>query len=242
MRDIKTILLKQVRRLTHAGIGACALLWTAQAHADGMVPDTSVVIVNEANGEVAVSVTNTDSSLALLHVTLEDIPEDTEPLVFVTPPLARVEASRTQLVRFILQSEKPLLTQRLKRVIFEGIPQGKAPAEAGQARVGVTVRQNLPVILHPKGLAPNRTPWTDLQWSLKDGQLTVRNDTPYVVRLGQEVQLLPAAVNAMLPKTYVLPGEHISIKVPEGAATQVRFQPATVYGFAVPHYEAPIQS
>jgi len=230
------------RHLFHSGFCAFALLLTAHAQADGMVPNTSVVIVNEADGEASVSVTNTDANLALMHVTLEDIAEDSESLVFVTPPLARVEAGKTQLVRFILQSEKPLLTQRLKRVIFEGIPQGKAPAEAGQARVGVTVRQNLPVILHPKGLAPNRTPWTDLQWSLKDGQLTVRNDTPYVVRLGQEVQLLPAASNAMLPKTYVLPGEHISIKVPEGAATQVRFQPATVYGFAVPHYEAPIQS
>ena len=230
------------RHLFHSGIGAFALLLTAHAQADGMVPNTSVVIVNEADGEASVSVTNTDANLALMHVTLEDIAEDSESLVFVTPPLARVEAGKTQLVRFILQTDKPLLTQRLKRVIFEGIPQGKAPAEAGQARVGVTVRQNLPVILHPKGLAPNRTPWTDLKWSLKDGQLTVRNDTPYVVRLGQEVQLLPAAGNAMLPKTYVLPGEHISIKVPEGAATQVRFQPATVYGFAVPHYEAPIQS
>lgn len=237
-----TMFSKVTRHLFHSGLGAFALLLTAHAQADGMVPNTSVVIVNEADGEASVSVTNTDANLALMHVTLEDIAEDSESLVFVTPPLARVETGKTQLVRFILQSEKPLLTQRLKRVIFEGIPQGKAPAEAGQARVGVTVRQNLPVILHPKGLAPNRTPWTDLQWSLKDGQLTVRNDTPYVVRLGQEVQLLPAASNAMLPKTYVLPGEHISIKVPEGAATQVRFQPATVYGFAVPHYEAPIQS
>ncbi|CAI8872191.1 putative fimbrial chaperone YhcA [Pseudomonas sp. IT-P171] len=237
-----TMFSKVTRHLFHSGLGAFALLLTAHAQADGMVPNTSVVIVNEADGEASVSVTNTDANLALMHVTLEDIAEDSESLVFVTPPLARVEAGKTQLVRFILQSEKPLLTQRLKRVIFEGIPQGKAPAEAGQARVGVTVRQNLPVILHPKGLAPNRTPWTDLQWSLKDGQLTVRNDTPYVVRLGQEVQLLPAASNAMLPKTYVLPGEHISIKVPEGAATQVRFQPATVYGFAVPHYEALIQS
>ncbi|WGK89591.1 fimbria/pilus chaperone family protein [Pseudomonas migulae] len=237
-----TMLSRVTRHLFHSSLGAFALLLSAQAQADGMVPNTSVVIVNEADGEASVSVTNTDANLALMHVTLEDIAEDSESLVFVTPPLARVEAGKTQLVRFILQSEKPLLTQRLKRVIFEGIPQGKAPAEAGQARVGVTVRQNLPVILHPKGLAPNRTPWTDLQWSLKDGQLTVRNDTPYVVRLGQEVQLLPAAVNAMLPKTYVLPGEHISIKVPEGAATQVRFQPATVYGFAVPHYEAPIRS
>jgi len=223
-------------------LGTLALLLCGRVLADGMVPDTSVVIINEADGEASVSVTNTDAKTALMHVTIEDIAEDKESLLFVTPPLARVDASKTQLVRFILQTEKPLLTQRLKRVIFEGIPEGKSEVEPGHARVGVTVRQNLPVILHPKGLAPNRTPWTDLQWSLKDGQLTVRNDTPYVVRLGQELHLLPSAINAMLPKTYVLPGEQISVKVPEGAATQVRFQPATVYGFAVPHYEAPIKS
>ncbi|TVT81289.1 fimbria/pilus chaperone family protein [Pseudomonas sp. H3(2019)] len=228
--------------LIHTGIGAFALLLASQVQADGMIPNTSVVIVHEADGEASVSVTNSDTSLALLHVSIEDIPEDSESLVFVTPPLARVEASKTQLVRFILQSEKPLLTQRLKRVIFEGIPQGKPAAEAGHARVGVTVRQNLPLILHPKGLAPNRTPWTDLQWSLRNGQLTVRNDTPYVVRLAQEVQLLPSAGQAMLPRTYVLPGEHISVSVPEGEATHLRFQPATVYGFAVPHYDAPIKS
>ena len=237
MRDIKTMLLKQVRRLTCAGISVCTLLWITQVQADGMVPNTSVVIVNETNGETAVSVTNTDASLALLHVTIEDIPEDTEPLVFVTPPLARVEASKSQLVRFILQTEKPLLTQRLKRVIFEGIPQDKSAPEAGHARVGVTVRQNLPIILHPAGLAPNRTPWTDLKWSLQDGQLSVRNETPYVVRLAQEVQLLPSGSGAMLPRTYVLPGDHISVPAPVKAATQVRIQPATVYGFAVPPYE-----
>jgi P pilus assembly chaperone PapD len=223
-------------------LGTLALLLCGRVLADGMVPDTSVVIINEADGEASVSVTNTDAKTALMHVTIEDIAEDKESLVFVTPPLARVDATKTQLVRFILQTDKPLLTQRLKRVIFEGIPESKSEVEPGHARVGVTVRQNLPVILHPKGLAPNRTPWTDLQWSLKDGQLTVRNDTPYVVRLGQELHLLPSAINAMLPKTYVLPGEQISVKVPEGAATQVRFQPATVYGFAVPHYEAPIKS
>jgi P pilus assembly chaperone PapD len=226
----------------NSSIGVLALLLSVQAQADGMVPSTSVVIVNEAEGEVSVTVTNTDASLALLHVTIENIAEDIEPLVFVTPPLARVEASKTQLVRFILQSEKPLLTQRLKRVIFEGIAQDKPAVEAGHARVGVTVRQNLPLILHPKGLAPNRTPWTDLQWLLQDGQLTVRNDTPYVVRLSQQVTLLPSANNILLPKTYVLPGEHISVAVPESTATQVRFQPATVYGFSVPHHEAPIKS
>lgn len=236
-----TMFIVNLRRLLCAVLGASPLLLVTPVQADGMVPNTSVVIVNEADGEASISVTNTDNSVALLHVTLENTPEDTESLLFVTPPLARVEASQTQLVRFILQTGKPLQTQRLKRVIFEGIPQGKAATEPGHAHVGVTVRQNLPVILHPKGLAPNRTPWTGLQWSLEDGQLSVRNDTPYVVRLGQEVQLLPSAVTAMLPKSYVLPGEHIRIPAPERAATHVRFQPATVYGFAVPHYEADIK-
>jgi P pilus assembly chaperone PapD len=108
--------------------------------------------------------------------------------------------------------------------------------------VGVTVRQNLPLILHPKGLAPNRTPWTDLKWSLQDGQLTVRNDTPYVVRLAQELKMLPSMSGALLPRTYVLPGESLSVPTTVKTATQVRFQPATVYGFAVPHYEAPVES
>lgn len=208
--------------------------------ADGMVPDTSVVIVNEADGEASVSVTNTDSKLALLHVTLEDIPEDPAPLLFVTPPLTRVEPSKSQLIRFILQSPEPLVTQRLKRVIFEGMPQGRSTAQAGHARVGVTVRQNLPVILHPKGLAPNRTPWTGLAWSLKNNQLSVHNPSPYVVRLAQELRLLPGNGSALLPRTYVLPGETLSVAASQATATTVQLQPATVYGFAVAPYEAPV--
>ena len=208
--------------------------------ADGMVPDTSVVIVNEADGEASVSVTNTDAKLALLHVTLEDIPEDTAPLLFVTPPLTRVEPAKSQLIRFILQSPTPLTTQRLKRVIFEGMPQGRAAGQAGHARVGVTVRQNLPVILHPKGLAPNRTPWTGLVWSLKNQQLSVNNPTPYVVRLAQELTLLPGKGSALLPRTYVLPGETLSVAASQAQASTVQMQPATVYGFAVAPYVAPI--
>ena len=82
---------------------ALAVFGATVARADGMVPDTSVVIVNEADGEATVSVTNTDNKMALLHVTLENIPEDSDTLLFVTPPLTRVEASKSQLVRFILQ-------------------------------------------------------------------------------------------------------------------------------------------
>lgn len=222
---------------------AATLATTTAAQASGMLPETSVVIVNEADGEATIKVTNSDAKTALLHVNLENIPEDTQPLLLVTPPVARVDAGKSQLVRFILRTEGgPLTTQRLKRVTFEGIPQNDA-AQKGTARIGVGVRQNLPVIIHPKGLAPNREPWTGLKWSQADGKLTVRNDTAYVVRLAQQVNLLPMQATAQLPRTYVLPGEHLTVEVPAAAANaqSVRLYPATVYGFAVDAFDSPLQ-
>jgi P pilus assembly chaperone PapD len=211
------------------------------ALADGMVPETSVIIVYEDKGEAAVNVRNSDARPSLLHVTLQDIAEDAEPLLFVTPPVSRVEPGASQLVRFILRNAEPLKTQRLKRVLFEGLPP-KNKLAPGHATVAVNIRQNLPVILHPKGLAANREPWKGLSWSIVDGELVVANDTPYVVRMGQEVQLLPSMASVRMPAAYLLPGAMHVIAVPESArsATSVRLYPATVYGFAVDAFDAPL--
>lgn len=216
-------------------------LSVAPAFADGMLPETSVVIVYEEKGEAAVNVRNSDARPSLLHVTLQDIPEDAEPLLFVTPPVSRVEPGENQLVRFILRNAGPLRTQRLKRVVFEGIPP-KNKLEPGRAVVAVNIRQNLPVIVHPKGLPLNREPWKGLTWTIANGELTVRNDTPYVVRMGQEVHLLPMMTPAKMPAAYLLPGAIHSLPIPEASrfATSVRLYPATVYGFAVDAYDAPV--
>ncbi|MFF7108199.1 fimbria/pilus chaperone family protein [Pseudomonas sichuanensis] len=225
--------------------GLLVLSASSLAWADGMIPETSVVIVNEADGEASIKVRNSDNATALLHVTLQDVPEDTEPLLFLSQPVWRVESGKEQLVRFILRGEKPLATQRLKRVIFEGIPQSPEAKAQGLAKVGVSVRQNLPVIIHPKGLAPNRAPWTELQWRLADGKLSVHNGSPYVVRLAQELKLLPSGQAARLPRSYVLPGDTLEIAFDgglQGAPDKVRSYPATVYGFAVDAHEAPLQA
>lgn len=212
------------------------------AQAEGMIPETSVVIVNEADGEAAIKITNSDPHVALLHVTLQNIPEDPESLLFVTPQLTRVAAGKQQLIRFVLMKKSPLKVQRLKRVIFEGIP----PARSKEgAQIGLGIRQNLPVIIHPRGLARNPAPWTGLTWSIRDGSLQVRNETPYVVRLAQAVHLLPAQTALTLPRSYVLPGDHLVVPLPSGAgaaSTAVRLHPATVYGYAVEAYDAPLSA
>ncbi|MBK5440493.1 fimbria/pilus periplasmic chaperone [Pseudomonas sp. TH32] len=223
------------------------LLWCANLSfllggyvmADGMEPETSVVILYEENGEATINVKNTDAGPALLHSVIQNLPEDPEPLLIVTPPIARVEPGETQLVRFISTLKEPLKTQRLKRVTFEGIPQARAE---GRATIGITIRQDLPLILHPQGLPRHQEPWKLLKWTLRGSRLTVHNDSAYVVRMGLEVHLLPSRSPAILPRTYILPGEVLSTRVEEEVArvSGIEIQPATVYGYSATAYEASV--
>jgi len=209
------------------------VFWSA-ARADGMQPETTVVILYEEEGEASIQIKNTDGGPALLHSAVESIPEDLEALVVITPPVIRVDAGESQLVRFLSANGEPLKTQRLKRV-----PQRKT---GPGATVGVTLRQNLPLILHPKGLARHPAPWKELTWHLEKSRLVVRNDSPYVVRLSPELELNPHKVSVMLGRDYVLPGEALAVEIDatQPAATSVTLQPATVYGFAVARHEAPL--
>ncbi|WP_256673946.1 fimbria/pilus chaperone family protein [Pseudomonas fluorescens] len=211
--------------------------------AAGMVPETSVVLINVGEGEGTINVTNTDSKTALLYTSLENLPEDQESFIVVTPPVARVEAGEKQLVRFIVQSEKPITTQRLKRVAFEGIPQSDPTTKA---KIGVTVRQDLPVLISPADLPAKTDPWTLLEWSLNGRNLTVKNDSRYVVRLNQGFSVMPANLKLSLPGTYILPGQTQQFELPAGSSVgadaKVRIYPVTTYGFATQPFDAPLKT
>lgn len=217
------------------------MLPVTHIYAAGMIPETSVVVVNEADGEASINLKNSDNRPALLYSQILSIEGDDESLIILTPPVARVEAGETQAIRFLLQTPKPLNVQRLRRVTFEGIlPKDKS---AGM-RVTMNVRQNLPVIIHPKGLAKDNEPWRRLKWSVKNGKLQVVNPDAYVVRLDQAVALLPSNTQLQLPRPHLLPGEIINLDLPAPAlagSTSVTISPATVYGYAVDHYTAPIE-
>lgn len=219
-------------------VTACvSVFFSTPVFSDGMQPETTVVVLNEADGEVSINVTNTDKFPALLHSVIEDVPEDLEPLIVVTPPVTRVDAGERQMVRFLSIAKEPLKTQRLKRVSFEGIPQVQP---GSGATIGISLRQNIPLILHPKGLPRHDAPWELLTWHVQGQTLTVRNDSSYVVRLASDVRLNPKKVKASLPRPYILPGETLSVdlKKPVPGNTSVTLEPATVYGFAVDSYDA----
>ncbi|WP_269216556.1 MULTISPECIES: fimbria/pilus chaperone family protein [Pseudomonas] len=211
----------------------------APAMAAGMQPETTVVIFYEEHGQASINLTNTDAGPTLLHSKVEHIPEDPDLSVIVTQPVVRVDAGETQLIRLVGAFKEPLKTQRYKRVTFEGIPQKKPE---GGATVGINIRHNLPLIIHPKGLPRHSAPWELLKWTVEGERLAVQNDSPYVVRLSERVHLSPANTSVSLPRTYVLPGETLTaeLKEPAAAVTSVTIQPATLYGFAIGNFDAPV--
>lgn len=221
-----------------AGIAALALLsisllaaGTAQA---SLQLQSSVIVVDAGEGEGVISLKNRSESPVLLHSVVVDIPEDSEPLLLVTPPITRIDPGDTQMVRFILKegSERPV--ERLRRATFEGIPQ------AAPGVVSIAVRQNIPVIIRPKGLKPNTQPWTLLQWKRTATGLSVTNGGAYVVRMSPDLNIGDGSTSVSLPRTYILPGETLTVPAaaPLGEASQLSFRPASLNGYLLEPVQA----
>ncbi|MBI0278586.1 fimbria/pilus periplasmic chaperone (plasmid) [Hafnia alvei] len=213
-------------------VPAILLALSLPAHATGMVPETSVLLVDAAKGQATMNVKNTDAGPLLLYTNVVDVLDEKEPgRLLVTQPVVRVEAGQTQMVRFIYTATNPSQVEKLKRVSFEGIP----PKDKNKNVLTVSIRQDLPVIIHPSNLADNPTPWKGLVWTKSGNTITVSNPSKYIVRLSQQVVLLPSNVPGDIGKTYLLPGQvvSVSIKNPEkiSTLTQVKIFPATRYGY-----------
>ncbi|MBP2170536.1 P pilus assembly chaperone PapD [Erwinia toletana] len=204
-----------------------------------MQPETSLLLINAAEQGGVINVKNTDNYPALLYTRVRNLPdEEAGVTLLVTQPVMRVEAGHTQQVRFILKTVAPVVQQHLMRVTFEGIP----PKTPGSHKVGITIRQDLPVLIHPAALPEVQDTWTRLQWRWDNARLQVHNPSPYVVRLASQVMTLPSRAQADLGKSYILPGQTLTMEMnkPSAADRQVRIAPVSRYGVAMPEYVAPL--
>jgi len=224
-------------------LGALLVSAGLTAQAAGMLPESTVVLINEADGEASMVLTNTDDRPSLLYSKIEAVEDDANPPVILTPPVTRVDPSKKQTVRFMLTNTEPLTVERYARVTFDGIPERK---NDGKNVVTLSVRQNLPIVIHPKSLAEDKEPWKRLKWSANGDMITVVNDSPYVVRMDQRVMLQPGDVEGSLAKAYLVPGGKAEVKLDagkNGSAVQhdfksVQITPFTAYGYASTPYQA----
>ena len=99
-------------------ICAC-LLASFNGMAAGMVPDTSLLIVNEDKQGASMDVKTRMLKHSCCTPKLLISPDDPKPGLFATQPVVRVDAGKTQRVRFVLKSSaEPLKVEHFKRVIL----------------------------------------------------------------------------------------------------------------------------
>ena len=209
--------------------------------AAGMVPETTLLMIDEASHGGVMNVKNTDIIPTLLYTSIVDSEDDVGVKLTVTQPLVRLEPGQEQQVRFILETDKPLTVEHYKRVIFEGIPPKTSDKNV---KVGINIRQSLPVLIHPETLPVVTDAWTLLSWSVAGKEVQVKNSSPYVVRFNTNVTLLPSRTEGVLNKTFILPGETMKVQMdkPAGSADNaVEFSPASRYGIEVENYTAPLK-
>ncbi|MFI8416703.1 fimbria/pilus chaperone family protein [Serratia sp. NPDC078593] len=208
-------------------------IFSTQLRASGVLPESSAVIIDEAQKGGSINVKNTENVPVLLFTKLVELPDDPAPRLIVTQPVARLEPGQSQRVRFVLNTDTPLQNEHIKRVYFEGVTE----RTTDNSQVSVSVRQDLPVIIVPKGLAAKRDMWRDLKWSVSANNLKVANTGRHVVRLTPQVKLQPSGIPLSLSKSYLLPGETLSVAIPVRARLsgqqRVEFSPVTRYGFGV---------
>lgn len=213
------------------------IIKSAAALATGMVPESSLMIIEEQDKGGSINIKNTDPHPSLLYTNVVDIPGDKGTHLTVTQPVTRVEAGQTQKLRFILATDAPLKTEHLKRVTFEGIP---PKTKSDHSRVSINIRQDIPVLIHPSNLPVVKDAWTLLKWSATGNTVTVKNDSPYVVRMAENLVAQPSGAQMKIKQTYILPGQTLTAQAKSSLAgdSQLKFFPASRYGIDVPSYTA----
>ncbi|ASV54452.1 fimbrial protein [Lelliottia jeotgali] len=214
------------------------LIISGNTYASGMKLETSVVVVNTDEGEGVMTLKNTDPTPVLLYSSVENLPGDHEESLIVTPPVVRVNPDDSQTVRFMLKTP-PTKVEQFKRAIFEGIPASDKTAD----KLQITLRQNVPLIIHPAGLKENLEPWKLLKWEQNGpDSLKVTNTGAYVVRMSPTVNVLPQSIKGSLPRSYLLPGDIAIVNLVGKASDvqKVQITPANLYGYFVDPYEADV--
>jgi chaperone protein EcpD len=243
--SFSTAALARLWRWGVAAVVGSLALGAAQAN---MIVDTTRVIYPEARREVSFRVTNTAKDRpGFVQMWLDDgnanvAPEDATSPFNLTPPIARLGADGSQVVRLVYTGE-PLPADRESVFYFNMLEVPQKSAE--ENKISFAVRTRIKVFFRPKALrADPMTLMNKVSWQLvKDGGNWVAvgtNPTPFhmsffAVLLGQSGKFGGPIDGGMIPpmgKSSIVLGEVDKIPDPTKAFNQIKVDFVNDYGGA----------
>ena len=188
--------------------------------------ETMTVILDSEEPRKIFNVKNTGSEPILLSTKVSDLDKQHEIAknIIITPPITRIEPDQSQNINFILKDGIKFDDEQILKASFQGI---------GVAKVNSTkmpIRQDIAMLIIPKGLTIEREPWKNLEVKQGNNQLILKNNGKQVIRMAPAFSSLPSNNGYSIGQFYIRPQEEIKVDVKE-KLTEIKISPLSRYGF-----------
>lgn len=188
--------------------------------------ETMTVILDSEEPRKIFNVKNTGSEPILLSTKVSDLDNQHEIAknIIITPPITRIEPDQSQNINFILKDGIKFDDEQILKASFQGI---------GVAKVNSTkmpIRQDIAMLIIPKGLTIEREPWKNLEVKQVNNQLILKNNGKQVIRMAPAFSSLPSNNGYSIGQFYIRPQEEIKVDVKE-KLTEIKISPLSRYGF-----------
>ncbi|HCR4050070.1 TPA: fimbria/pilus periplasmic chaperone, partial [Proteus mirabilis] len=173
--------------------------------------ETMTVILDSEEPRKIFNVKNTGSEPILLSTKVSDLDKQHEIAknIIITPPITRIEPDQSQNINFILKDGIEFDDEQILKASFQGI---------GVAKVNSTkmpIRQDIAMLIIPKGLTIEREPWKNLEVKQVNNQLILKNNGKQVIRMAPAFSSLPSNNGYSIGQFYIRPQEEIKVDVKE---------------------------
>ncbi|ENS1317323.1 fimbria/pilus chaperone family protein [Proteus mirabilis] len=187
--------------------------------------ETMTVILDSEEPRKIFNVKNTGSEPILLSTKVSDLDKQHEIAknIIITPPITRIEPDQSQNINFILKDGIEFDDEQILKASFQGI---------GVAKVNSTkmpIRQDIAMLIIPKGLTIEREPWKNLEVKQVNNQLILKNNGKQVIRMAPAFSSLPSNNGYSIGQFYIRPQEEIKVDVKE-KLTEIKISPLSRYG------------
>ncbi|HDS3389552.1 TPA: fimbria/pilus periplasmic chaperone, partial [Proteus mirabilis] len=182
--------------------------------------ETMTVILDSEEPRKIFNVKNTGSEPILLSTKVSDLDKQHEIAknIIITPPITRIEPDQSQNINFILKDGIEFDDEQILKASFQGI---------GVAKVNSTkmpIRQDIAMLIIPKGLTIEREPWKNLEVKQVNNQLILKNNGKQVIRMAPAFSSLPNNNGYSIGQFYIRPQEEIKVDVKE-KLTEIKISP-----------------
>lgn len=188
--------------------------------------ETMTVIVDANEPRKLFNVKNVGKEPILLSTKVSNLEggKDLANNVMVSPPIVRIEPQESQQINFVLKKDYDLSDEELLKVSFQGVGTSKANTTK------MPIRQDVAMLIMPKGMSISLTPWDYLKITQQDNMLTLKNTGKQVIRLSPNFTSKPDGNIYNLGQFYLRPGEVKKLKT-QNVINQISISPLSRYGF-----------